>query len=359
MILMKRFRLGLLFATCIATAIAQPQIAFDSTTHDFGTFEEETGKVTHEFKFVNTGDEPLLITNVRTTCGCTASDYTRKPIAPGDSGSVKVTYNPKGRPGRFSKPVYVTTNASGDRATLHIKGVVIGSKSSRSANPYKIGDLSLRSLHIPLFDTPKGHLKEGQIFVRNEGKNELIPQFKNMPPHISAEMIPPILHPDEEGVIKIVYNPDKIDDWGFRRDEFDISLDNGSSNDYNTITVSTNLLDDFGALTPAQRKDAGHIALSSEIIDFGVIKGNKAQKQTLKITNTGHSPLSIHKVSNGNRTLKIKLKRNTIKPGKSTDLVIETDPSMARTNILNCRLMIISNDPEKPSVPVRVLGSFE
>ena len=85
---MKRFRLGLLFATCIATAIAQPQIAFDSTTHDFGTFEEETGKVTHEFKFVNTGDEPLLITNVRTTCGCTASDYTRKPIVPGDSGSV-------------------------------------------------------------------------------------------------------------------------------------------------------------------------------------------------------------------------------------------------------------------------------
>ena len=195
--------------------------------------------------------------------------------------------------------------------------------------------------------------------MRNEGKTDLIPIFKNIPSHISIEMIPAVLHPDEEGVIKIYYNPDKIDDWGFRRDEFDVSLDNGTSNDYNTITVSANLLDDFSALTPAQRKEAGHIALSSEVIDFGVIKGNKAQKKTLKITNTGHSPLSIHKVSNGNRTLKLKLKRNTIKPGKSTELVIETDPSMARTNILNCRLMIISNDPEKPSVPVRVLGSFE
>ena len=162
MIIMKRLGLGLFLSACIGTAIAQPQIVFDNTTHDFGSFEEEIGPVTHEFKFFNTGNEPLLITNVRTTCGCTASEYTREPIAPNDSGSVKVTYNPKGRPGRFSKPVYVTTNASEGRETLHIKGVVIGTKSHKITNPYKIGDLSLRSLHIPLFETAKGHLKEGQ-----------------------------------------------------------------------------------------------------------------------------------------------------------------------------------------------------
>ncbi len=356
---MKRLGLGLFLSACIGTAIAQPQIVFDNTTHDFGSFEEEIGPVTHEFKFFNTGNEPLLITNVRTTCGCTASEYTREPIAPNDSGSVKVTYNPKGRPGRFSKPVYVTTNASEGRETLHIKGVVIGTKSHKITNPYKIGDLSLRSLHIPLFETAKGHLKEGQVFVRNEGKRELIPLFKNVPSHISVEMIPPVLHPDEEGLIKIVYNPDEIDDWGFRRDEFDIGLNNGISNDFNTITVSANLLDDFSSLTPQQRQDAGQIELSDDVVDFGIIKGNKVQKKSLLITNNGRSPLSIRKITNGNRTLKTKLKQKTIKPGKSAKLTIETDPSLARTNLLNCRLIIISNDPNKPSIPIRVLGSFE
>ena len=83
------------------------------------------------------------------------------------------------------------------------------------------------------------------------------------------------------------------------------------------------------------------------------------QKQTIEITNTGDTDLLIRKVVNGNRTLKLKLKRSTIKPGQSTQLIIEVDPSIARTNLLNCRLMIISNDPQKPSVPIRVLGSFE
>mgnify|MGYP000755943515 CR=1 FL=1 len=83
-------------------------------------------------------------------------------------------------------------------------------------------------------------------------------------------MIPAVLHPDEEGLIKIYYDPDVVDDWGFRRDEFDLGLDNGSSNDFNTVTVSANLLDDFSILSPEQRQNAGHIELSSNVIDFGI-----------------------------------------------------------------------------------------
>ena len=356
---MKRTLLTLCFGISLTIAIAQPQIEFNGKEHDFGTFEEETGPVTHIFTFVNRGNEPLVVTNVRTTCGCTASQYTREPIAPNDSGEIKVTYNPKGRPGRFSKPVYVTTNASTTRETLRITGVVIGSKTRRDINPYHIGDLSLRSLHIPLFDVPKGHMKTGQLSVRNEGENELIPTFKNIPNHISVEMIPPVLHPDEKGIITVRYNPDAIDDWGFRRDEFEIGFDHGKASKYNTITVSANLLDDFKSWSPEERLHAGHIALSSDIVDFGVIKGNQVNKQTITITNNGESKLTIHKVTNGNRALKVKPVRNTINPGKSVKLTIEVDPSAARTNLLNCRVMIISNDPDKPSVPIRVLGSFE
>ena len=101
---MKQLILGLILIFSITVSVAQPQIVFDNKNHDFGTFEEETGPVTHDFRFVNSGNEPLVLQNVRSTCGCTVPKYTREPIAPGDSGSIKVTYNPKGRPGKFSKP---------------------------------------------------------------------------------------------------------------------------------------------------------------------------------------------------------------------------------------------------------------
>ena len=64
---MKRSILTILFGTWLAVAWAQPKIVFDAKEHDFGTFEEETGPVTHVFKFVNQGNEPLMITIVRTT----------------------------------------------------------------------------------------------------------------------------------------------------------------------------------------------------------------------------------------------------------------------------------------------------
>lgn len=100
-------------------------IAFDETTHDFGTIKEQGGKVSHVFTFRNTGDAPLLILSANASCGCTKPDFSTEPVMPGASGEVKVTYNPQGRPGEFVKNISVRTNAKGKRATLKISGVVV------------------------------------------------------------------------------------------------------------------------------------------------------------------------------------------------------------------------------------------
>ncbi len=57
--------------------------------------------------------------------------------------------------------------------------------------------------------------------------------------------------------------------------------------------------------------------------------------------------------------LEIKCKKEKIKPGKSVEVTVICDPSLTRNNLLNTRLMIVSNDPDNPFIPVRVLGSFE
>jgi hypothetical protein len=80
--------------------------------------------VTIEFEFENTGKTAVIITNVKASCGCTATDYTKEPIAPGKKAQVKATYNAAAK-GAFTKTVTVTTNAEEAPKVLSFKGTVI------------------------------------------------------------------------------------------------------------------------------------------------------------------------------------------------------------------------------------------
>ena len=101
-----------------------PVIEFKETAYNFGTIPEKKGPVTHEFTFVNTGDAPLVIVDATAECGCTTPEYSPAPVAPGKEGKIKVSYNPLGRPGGFTKKVTVRTNAKPKKSYLLIKGVV-------------------------------------------------------------------------------------------------------------------------------------------------------------------------------------------------------------------------------------------
>jgi hypothetical protein len=93
------------------------------TTYDFGKIEQ--GKpVIHEFTFTNTGGSPLVISNVKGSCGCTVTEYSREPIPPGKTGNVKATFNAAAM-GSFHKSIRVTANVEGGAETLFIKGEVV------------------------------------------------------------------------------------------------------------------------------------------------------------------------------------------------------------------------------------------
>lgn len=101
---------------------------FASTVHDFGKVAEEVGTVTCEFKFTNTGDKPLLVLDIRTSCGCTTPSYTKEPVLPGKQGTIKVSYSTTGRVGSFDKKITVFTNEPDNVYTLTIKGEVLPRK---------------------------------------------------------------------------------------------------------------------------------------------------------------------------------------------------------------------------------------
>lgn len=99
------------------------RIAYVETEYDFGTVTE--GEVVdHVFKFTNTGDAPVILSQVSASCGCTTPDYTKEPVLPGQEGEIKVSFNSLGQVGVQQKIVSIMSNADNRITTVQIKGTV-------------------------------------------------------------------------------------------------------------------------------------------------------------------------------------------------------------------------------------------
>ena len=113
----------LMFAFTYASAQKQVEIKFDKKTHNFGTFSEKNAVQKCTFTFTNVGDAPLVINQAVPSCGCTAPQYPKNPIAPGDKGTIEVVYDGRGKiPGHFKKTITVRTNGATEMTRLYVEG---------------------------------------------------------------------------------------------------------------------------------------------------------------------------------------------------------------------------------------------
>ena len=108
-----------------------PTATWAMEMHDFGSVPQGT-PITHIFEFTNTGNKPIQIESVKPSCGCTAADYSREAVAPGETGYIKVEYNAASK-GLFTKSIVVRSNAAKPVMMLKIKGEVVP-KSEQSSN---------------------------------------------------------------------------------------------------------------------------------------------------------------------------------------------------------------------------------
>ena len=111
---------------------SKAKIEFAEKSKDFGDIHQGD-KVTHVFKFKNTGTEPLTLSNVITSCGCTATEWPREPIAPGATGEINATFNSAGKMGRQNKVITVVSNSSEGSARVSIISNVLPKKTSTPA----------------------------------------------------------------------------------------------------------------------------------------------------------------------------------------------------------------------------------
>lgn len=343
----------------VSTLLAEAKIQFAKTSHDFGTIQEKDGDVTAKFEFTNVGDTPLLITRATATCGCTSPEHPKKPLRPGESGEIVVTYHAKGRPGTFDKSIYVYSNASSQEKTLlTITGNVISSTGIRETFTEELGGgLRLKTTTLNFFDVYPGRSNRTRtLAVYNEGDRPIKLAFRSVPSHIYIESEPEIIQPKSEGRVLVTYLAEKVKDWGTRNDLFDIFVKGSETRMQNNhILVMADIWEDFSDLSKQQRQQAPEIEVSNTLIDFE--RGSQMRTKEVTIRNTGHEKLQIRKVQNDDpEVITTMLEKNSLKPGEAVKLRITYDPSKSSRRNLNQHLTIISNDPSNSRVIVNIQG---
>lgn len=356
---------ALIFTLFMFAQTQEPAISWDETVHNFGTFKEEAGPQTASFTFTNTGNNPLYITNVRASCGCTATEYTKEPVKPGEKGFVKATYNPRNRPGKFNKSVTVTTNTENPTSLLRIQGEVTPrEKGIEDYYPKVFGDLRLRTSHLALNKITNNKTVTDTLGVVNMGAEPITLTFENVPNHIKIVASPAVLDakkPNEKhggmGVITVTYDASVKKDWGFVMDRISVII-NGVKDNKNRISISATIEEDFSHLTPEELAKAPKIEFGNVEFDFGTMKQGEKATHNFEFTNTGKSDLIIRKIKASCGCTATNPEKMVIKPGEKSHITV-TFNSAGKRGRQNKTITVITNDPQQSSTVLKVVGSVE
>jgi hypothetical protein len=193
-------------------SFSQAKIDFLETTFDFGQIEE--GVVAeHDFVFTNNGDQPLILSSVKASCGCTTPAWTKNPIQPGDQGHIKASYNSKNRPGGFHKSITVTSNASTPSKVIYIKGIT--AKSHQLKPLFTAEELK----NAPRAEITQQHLQLGKVqigsslpvnlTIQNQGKSPL--EIKGIYSSCRCINLMPtknlVIEPNSKGLLELIFTP--------------------------------------------------------------------------------------------------------------------------------------------------------
>ena len=335
--------------TSAAAQLAKP-LQFREEIFDFGSVKEEAGPALHEFLFTNNSGRPIKILSVQASCGCTTPSWSKDPVAPGKTGFIQASYNPKGRPGYFNKSLTVTTDLESNPVILQIKGqVAVGgdlakSTDFQSANgswKLKTGSFNLGKVYLVDEFTVR------DFPVLNAGTKAITYSGKYIgPAYIKVDVTPKTLAPGEKGHVKISYNGKMKGQYGFQSDNVEIITDD-DTNPSKSFSVYATLEDNFKNLKQEELTRAPQLKLQSAALDFGRVRPNATTTHEVQFLNTGKRELDIRSVQGNCSCITASASKTSLKPGESSSIKIEFNP-MDRKGSLQKAVTVYSNDPQNP-----------
>ena len=333
----------------------KPVIEFQQTTHDFGKINEADGRVTTVFNFTNTGMSPLVLSDVRASCGCTTPKWTREPVEPGQQGAITVTYNPNGRPGRFQKTITITSNADPATTKLFIKGEVIPKTAKPVDNyPVKMGNLGLKVNTIDFGDITKGTRAEKTIGYANQTNDtlrvECLSAEKFIIGGINVEKQVAVVAPNTMGELQITFDAEVCGQYG-PVDATLFVVVNGEEDKTRQIQVKANVKEDF---TNVKEETAPIADIQDK--NLGTFAQGKRNHAQFNIANAGVDALIVRRIICNDSRLDITVPK-AVKSGKKGAFRVQMD-TMEKGNYTS-EVTLITNDPKNSVVKVNISWTIE
>jgi hypothetical protein len=341
----------LLFGLFVVSLAQQAkQLQFREETYDFGTVVEDKGPVTHEFVFTNNSNRPVKILTVQASCGCTTPGWSKEAVAPGKTGFVQASFNPKGRPGFFTKSLTVTTDFDPNPIMLQIKGQVTSENTEPNASEFSIVNGGLK-LKVSSFNMGKIYIKDEYVVrefpVLNGSEKAITIDSKVIgPKHIKVDVQPLTIAPGAKGVIKISYNGKLKNEYGFQSDNIELHTDD-TTNPVKSFSVFATLEDFFPVLSDAEAAKAPQLRLNAHNVDFGRVKPGEPAVREIQFTNSGKKELNLKSLQGNCTCISASANKTTVKPGETSVIKISFD-SQGRKGTQNKAVTIYSNDPKNP-----------
>lgn len=342
-------------AAVTLAAVAQPRFTSNTEMHSFGQIEWKH-PVTVQYTITNTGDQPLVLTEVEPDCACSVAQWTQNPIAPGAKGTVNVTFDAKAL-GHFQKSVAIYSNAEPHLVYLKFNGEVVREiKDFTRTHPYLIGQIRIDKNSLDFPDIQHGEHPVIYIGVVNLSDRPYEPVLMHLPSYMEMEAKPNVLQKGEKGIITLTLNSEKLTDLGLTQASVYLSRFGGDKvGEENEIPISAILLPDFSGMTDTEKANAPSISLSTKDIDLSSILAKKSKaRKDITITNTGRAPLQISKLQVFHPAVGANLKKSILQPGESTRLRVTLEKKNIGKKRRHLRLLMITNDPMQPKVEINI-----
>lgn len=334
--------------------LAQPRFVPDTEIKKAGEVQFQTPRL-FNIGFTNKGDKPLLIKNIKASCGCLNVTYPQTSIAAGARGEITLTFDAK-LLGTFHKEIEVYTNASDTPTYIAIQGTVVTEVHDYSDEfPIDLGNVRMKTNTVEFEDVNIGDHPSIELSILNTDRTAFRPELMHLPPYLTAESIPEDIPAGKTGTIRLTLNSEELGQLGLNQTSIYLSRYLGDKiSETNEILVSAILLPKFSSMSNEAMANAPELTVSESSIDVDITNGKKSISRNIILTNTGKSDLHIQQVQVFNKALSVRIANRTIRPGKSTKLKINVTAKYLHKSKGRMRVLLITNAPQQAKQYINV-----
>lgn len=326
------------------------KLSIQKTTIDVGKTSFEV-PVTATFELRNKGSKPLVISNIKTDCGCTTADASQQTIAPGERFTISMTYDAR-LLGHFTKQVAVYSNATRDPLYLKMRGVVLESVADYSARyPFDMNGLLTSADNVEFDNVNKGEHPEVEILLYNNTEEVMTPNMLHLPPYLTALATPETLEPSRSGKITLMLNSDEVHSYGLTQASIYLAHRLGDKiNKDIEIPVSVVLLPDMTQFEGQNVQSVPSLQLSADSLTLD----SHHKSGTITLTNTGQSTLNISALQLFTGGVKVKLAKRELQAGEQTKMKVTVSPEQLQRARTKPRVLMITNDPKHAKLVIKI-----